>query len=127
MSEISVDSNTYRMLSDGEAIIQSYNSSVPAIYPRNSVFFRGNRVRLAHLDTNLFPVSLNTILIPYSLRTIFGRDMSWHLRSLAFEFGSEFGSIRHSAFRGSSLRSIFIPQLIHFINSSLFSSSTRHT
>jgi hypothetical protein len=70
LSEVSVDSITYRILGNDEANIQSFNFHVPAFRPRNSVFFRGNRIRVAHLMSATMAFTVKTVIIPYSINTI---------------------------------------------------------
>jgi hypothetical protein len=117
---LSLDSLQYRIFSDTEANIESLNNnSVAAVFIRNSIAFSGTRVRIAHLRA---PVDIKTIVIPYSVHTIFcPSDGGAHeLKSLVFEFGSDLRSIAASSFRRSKFESVFLPRSIRFIGSSAF-------
>jgi hypothetical protein len=82
MSKVVLDPITYGVITNAEAIIDSCGNSVIAAYPRNSIVFCGNRVRVSHLRCLLEDfcpfrlgfrrTSVITILTPYSIRTIFG-------------------------------------------------------
>jgi hypothetical protein len=100
----------------GEAVIQSWQCFAHAVYPRNSVVFGGNRFRVSHLGPAASAASVNTLLIPYSIYTIFDSYHSRQLESLVFEFWSELRSIGCCAFSESSLKFIFIPRSVHSIS-----------
>jgi hypothetical protein len=122
MLEVSVDSIKYGIISETEAVVQRCSRPVTALLPRNFLAFGGDRLRVAHLDTRAVSTSVNVVLIPYSLHTIFcgGYSHSTQSISLLFEIGSELLSIDPSAFRRFATSSIFIPQSIRFIGSHAF-------
>jgi hypothetical protein len=108
MLDVSVNSIAYGIISDAEAIIKSCEGSRRLFYHRDSVVFCGNRVRVAYLGAIPSMAPLHTILIPYSLRTLFSadgnffshdiRDILCHcmrLLSLVFEHGSTFDRSVH--------------------------------
>jgi hypothetical protein len=107
MCRASANSVAYEIPSNGEAVIQSWQCFAHAVYPRNSVVFRGNRFRVSHLGSAALSATDNALLIPYSICTIFYSYQSRQLQSLVFEFGSELRSIGFCAFSESSLKSLF--------------------
>jgi hypothetical protein len=93
MEKFSLDSLDYRILSAAEAIVESFNEdSAPTVFIRNFIAFLGNRLRIAHLKTHGV---IKTIIIPYSLHTIFRPKgfLSIALESLVFEFGANCGRL----------------------------------
>jgi hypothetical protein len=87
---------------------------VSILLPRNSVPFHGQLFRVSGFRPIEVPNSVNTLLIPCSIRQISGNVFSFRsgLRSLAFELWSEFEWIGPSAFRGCPLRYIFVPRSV---------------
>jgi hypothetical protein len=125
MSTVSVGLIEYQIISETEAAVQTRLHSLTTLLPRNSVAFRGNRVRVTHLNTRVLSESVNIVVIAYSLHSIFcGDNVKLNqLESLVFELGSELVSIDSSAFQGFSSTSIFIPPSVRFIGSSAFSAN----
>jgi hypothetical protein len=114
----------YRIVCNCQAIVQSLNNSITIAIPRNCVAVNGTCFSVAHLRVRALPTILRTIVIPYSLHTIFGLSpLQTHMRELeylVFEFGSELQSISDWAFASSSFRSVLFPATVRFIGQSAF-------
>jgi hypothetical protein len=122
MDVVSADSINYGILCDAKAVIQSWNDSITTLLPRNYVIFNGTRICIAHLRTAWFSDSVETVLIPYSLQTIycFESGEAPKLEYLIFEFGSELRAILDGAFAHSGLRSLFLPPTLLFLAANAF-------
>jgi hypothetical protein len=88
--------------------------------------FDGKLVRISVLRTVLVSHTLNTVLIPRSIRRISGHVFPFWARStsLVFELWSELELIGPTAFQQCPLQCIFIPQSLDFIGSVAFSFCT---
>jgi hypothetical protein len=101
---------------------QSCDHCVSTLFPRNSVPFAGKFVRVTVFHLNVVPACVNTVLIPRSIRCIYGRVFSSlvNLTSLVFEPWSEMEWIVPSAFKHCLLQCIFIPQSVDLIGLEAF-------
>jgi hypothetical protein len=125
MSVVSVHSIDYRILCDGNAIIQSWTDSLTIILHRNCVAVNGIRACVRHLARLRSATVTKAILIPYSLHTLsFVRQTrTSNLEYLVFESGSGLQSIMSFGFGACLLRSLFFPSSVRFIGPQAFSSS----
>jgi hypothetical protein len=116
MDVISVKSIDDRILCDYKAIIQSLDNSI-TVLPRSAIPFKGTHVSVTHLRATAFPSVIEAILVPYSVHTISGCEVSqtMKLQYLVFEFESELRSILNLPFTHSGLTSLFFPTSIRFI------------
>jgi hypothetical protein len=121
-----LDSVVYWILPNSEAVVYDCDESVTTLLPRNCVALRGNRCSVAHMNATRLRGYVKTIIVPYSLRSIFaGNDRALppsDLNALVFESGSELWRIAPGAFTESPLRSVFVPQSVRLIGNSAFSS-----
>jgi hypothetical protein len=105
MFKISDDTIDYSISSGDLAAVQSCNGSVSVLLPRNSIPFHGKLVRVTDLRPIAVRGSVNTVLIPRSVRRIYGRIFAYRScwTSLLFEFGGELRLIGLSDFRDCPL------------------------
>jgi hypothetical protein len=129
MSLISADSVNYSISSDDMATVQSWDDCVSILLPRNSVPFAGKLVRVAVLCPIDVQDSVDTVLIPRSIRRIYGDVINsrFRPRSMVFELWSELECIDPSDFAGCSLQFLFIPESVDYIGSRAFADCTSIT
>jgi hypothetical protein len=77
---------------------------------------------LLFLRPIVVPGSLNSVLVPHSIRNICGNFFRWEssMKSLAFEHESKLECIGRSACTGCPLQCIFIPRSVDCIGSEAF-------
>jgi hypothetical protein len=122
MSVISVDAISYSISADAVATVQSCDDRLSIFLPRNWVPFCGRLFGVSVFDRLDLRGSVDTVLIPHSIRRISGPVFSSGsvLKSVVFELWSELEWIGPSAFEKCPLRCIFIPQSVNFIGLRVF-------
>jgi hypothetical protein len=119
MCVVSADAINYSISSNGVATVQSFACCVSIVLPRNSVPFDGKLFGVSVFRPVHVQDSLDTVLIPRSIRRIYDNVFSSKSfsASLAFELWSELEWIGPSAFQYSRLQYRFLPQSVDFIGS----------
>jgi hypothetical protein len=114
----------YQIIAVAEAVVQSCESFLTTLLPRNSLAFQGHCATVAHFRLTDAYCSVNTMLIPHSLHIISNIDSlnssnsDFRLEWLVFECESELESITSPIFQKFSIKYIFIPRSVSLIGTS---------